>query len=803
MTIYKQASQPVSIRVADLLQRMTTEEKVAQLGAQWLILSQDGNHQERELEMGQKSQSRTLAQKLQYGLGQITRPLGTTTVNADEGVKALNQLQKFLVEETRLGIPAIPHEECLVGLMSQGATLYPSSLNYGHTWNPELIEQVADDIGRQVRMVGVKQGLAPVLDVSRDVRWGRTEETLGEDPYHTGIIATSYVKGLQGPKRDIYATLKHYVAHSASEGARNHAPVNLGFRELNDTFMLPFEMAVKLGKAGSVMPAYHDIDGEPCHASKHLLTDVLREQWGFDGLVVADYGGIELLASHHAIADSPISAAALAFNSGLDIELPDDKCSERVLEAIEQGLISTDKLDEIVSRILKTKFELGLFEQPYTQVPTESLSNSASEKLAYQVASESAVLLKNDGILPLSNKRKIAVIGATADDPLALLGGYSFPVHLILNDQQSQGAELDSLLTAFQHQFDDVHYHKGCDILNDRQANAPVFPGDVDLAVAQSMTSPISQDSSHISGVLSVAKASDAVVVCVGDLAGLFQTGTIGEGSDTDTLALPGVQQELLDTLLDSGVPVIVLVTGGRPYQLGRAEGEASAILYGWAPGQEGARALVDIITGKVNPSGRLTVSIPKNVGAVPYFYNHKLKSAGTPIAYHFGSAYNFGFGLSYTTFDYSQFELQRDTLSMSDDVTVSVTVTNTGEFDGCEVVQVYVRDKLCSVVKPVKELKGFHKVNLQAGQSKKLTFTIPVDMLNFTNGFGQRVVEGGDFDIMIGRSSNQIEYQAVVNVDKGTHVLPKYWRMTACCVESDCLESLDQTQGQAELEMS
>ncbi|GAL11579.1 beta-xylosidase [Vibrio astriarenae] len=697
MTIYKNPNYSTQERVADLLSQMTLEEKVAQLGAQWLLLDEHGNHSERELEMTSNAEQKTVKEKLKYGLGQITRPLGTHVVTPKQGVEALNQLQKYLVEETRLGIPAMSHEECLVGLMAKEATLYPSSLNYGHTWNPELIEQAAEDIGRQARAVGAKQGLAPVLDVSRDVRWGRTEETLGEDPYHVGVMSSHYVKGLQGPKRDLLATLKHYVGHSASEGARNHAPVNLGFKELNDTFMLPFEMAVKLANAGSVMPAYHDIDGEPCHSSHYLLTEVLREQWGFDGLIVADYGGVDLLKAHHAVAQDSTEAAALAFNAGLDVELPDDACSNKLHQALELGLMTHDKLDEIVSRILTFKFDLGLFENPYTAVPSEAIHNEHSTKTAYQVASESIVLLKNDGTLPLTRSQSVALLGATADDPLALLGGYSFPVHLILSGDESTERVAKSIKEALAERIPSLQYAKGCDILTQRHANAPVFPGDVDMAVAQASESPVSMDTSLIESAVHAARNSDVAVVCVGDLAGLFQTGTVGEGSDADSLDLPGVQQQLIDQVLDTGKRVVVLVTGGRPYNLGRAEEEAAAIVYGWAPGQEGANAIADVLLGDVNPSGKLTVSIPKNVGAVPYFYNHKLKSAGTPIAYHFGSKYNFGHGLSYSEFKYSNFQVANAEVSASDTIIVSCDLTNTSSRDGAEVVQLY--SAMCSLL--------------------------------------------------------------------------------------------------------
>ncbi|CAG18892.1 glycoside hydrolase family 3 N-terminal domain-containing protein [Photobacterium profundum] len=783
MDTYKNPKAPTHQRVTDLLSRMNLDEKIAQMGAQWLILHEDGAHEDRDLEMADTQVKKPVDERLKHGLGQITRPLGTHSVSMTHGVIALNTLQQYLVEETRLGIPAISHEECLVGLMAKGATLFPSSLSYGHTWNPTLIEAVGCEIGKQVKSVGAQQGLAPVLDVSRDVRWGRTEETLGEDPYHVGVLATRYVQGLQGTDRSLLATLKHYVGHSFSEGARNHAPVHLGFKELNDTFMLPFEMAIKLGNAGSVMPAYHDIDNEPCHASHYLLTEVLRNQWGFDGLIVADYGGVELLHSHHAVARNKTEAAALAFNAGLDIELPDDTCADTLTEAIDRGLISESKIDEIVARILTHKFELGLFERPYTELPANSLPSQAARKLAYQVASESVVLLKNDGILPLKKGAQIALLGATADDQLALLGGYSFPVHLILSSLNNTDKVLKTLKEAFIERFKHVGYEKGCDILTERHSNAPVFPGDVDMAINQQLTSPISQDCSRIAATDAVIRDGNVVVVCVGDLAGLFQTGTVGEGSDTDSLDLPGVQQALIDHALDSGKPVVVLVTGGRPYNLGRAEEEASAIVYGWAPGQEGADAIADIMVGKVNPSGKLTVSIPKSAGAVPYYYNHKLKSGGTPIAYHFGSKYNFGFGLSYTQFEYSNIVIANPVVDHTGTIEISLHITNTGECCGADVIQLYVRDKFSSSVRPIRELKGFAKVTLAVKTYRKVTFMLPVDMLNFTNNHHQRVVEAGDFDIMIGHSSSDIVFTGTVLVEGETRVLPANWRML-CDVE-------------------
>ena len=339
--LYRDSGRSPEERATDLLSRMTFEEKVAQMHALWLILSEDGKHRPRNDDFTGGTDPEAVRQALGRGLGQISRALGSHGVDAKTGVRALNRLQKFLVEETRLGIPVMSHEECLVGLMARGATMFPSALAYGATWNPDLIEKAAAAIGREARSVGCHQGLAPVLDVSRDVRWGRTEETFGEDPYLIGVLGTRFVRGLQGEKRDLLATLKHFAGHSFSEGARNHAPVHLGWRELNDTFLLPFEMAVKQANAGSVMPAYHDVDNESVHASRHLLTTVLRDEWGFDGIIVADYIGISLLYQHHNLARDRAEAAALAFNAGLDIELPADDCAAHLADAVERGLISS------------------------------------------------------------------------------------------------------------------------------------------------------------------------------------------------------------------------------------------------------------------------------------------------------------------------------------------------------------------------------------------------------------------------------------------------------------------------------
>ncbi|MBC8728706.1 glycoside hydrolase family 3 N-terminal domain-containing protein [Paraburkholderia sp. UCT2] len=784
--LYRNPAAAVEERVADLLARMTLDEKIAQLHAAWLKLSADGNHKARSIDFAQSANQITVDEILQHGLGQITRPLGTHTVDPKEGVRALNELQRKMVEDTRLGIPVMSHEECLVGLMIKDATLFPSPLNYAATWNPRLVGEVGTIIGEQARSIGCHQGLAPVLDVSRDPRWGRTEETLGEDPYLVGVLACHYVKGLQGEQRDLLATLKHFVGHSASEGGRNHAPVHVGPRELNDVFMLPFEMAVKLANAGSVMPAYHDVDGVPCHGDRALLHDTLREKWGFDGLVVADYAGVDLLFSHHAVARDSASAAALAFNAGLDVELPGHECAVHLKEALERNEISEATIDTAVSRVLRVKFQLGLFENPYVDPERVDVKSATAGDTAYQVALESAVLLRNQGdVLPLDahGPDKIAVIGPTADDPLALLAGYSFPVHLINSGEQST-ASIATPLRSLRALLGDerVIHAQGCDIIKERRAGAPVFPGDVslDLTGDAHCDELISKDTDGIAGAVEAARQAGVALVFVGDLAGLFQSGTVGEGSDTDSLDLPGVQQALLQAVVDSGTPTVVVMTGGRPYNLGGLEDRIAAQIMAFAPGERGAEALADLLVGRANFSGRLPLSVPKSAGAVPYVYNHRLKSAGTPIAYHFGCRYPFGFGLGYTQFRYGDLALAHSEVSIENGtIGLSFTVDNIGARDGTEIVQIYVRDRHASVARPVRELKAFARVPLAAGASARVRVKLPVDMLNFTDACGERIVEPGDFDLLVGSSSRDIHLSGTVAVaGSATRTLERNWRM-------------------------
>lgn len=781
--VYKDPSQPIEKRVADLLGRMTVEEKIAQMHALWLILSPDGNHQVRTDEFTGASDPETLPLLLSRGLGQITRPLGTRAIDPVNGVRALNRLQKFLCEETRLGIPVMSHEECLSGLMISGATLFPSPLAYGATWNPELIEAVGRIIGEEARSVGCHQALAPVLDIARDARWGRTEETFGEDPYLAGLLGANYVRGIQGEKRDLLATLKHFAGHSLPEGGRNHATVNVGWRELYDTFLLPLEMGVKLGKAASVMPAYHDVDGEPCHSSHRLLTTLLRGEWGFDGLVVADYIGISLLYQHHGVATDAADAAALSFNAGLDVELPGDDCAKYLKTALDRGRIDMATIDAIVSRSLAEKMRIGLFEKPYADEGAIRLQSPEALEISRKVAEQAVVILDNDGTLPLKAGAKIALIGPTADDPLALLGDYTFPVHLIAKDETEDTRNVVTPRAAFEAVYGkaQISYAKGCYILEERRFGAPVFPGDVSDSTSIDQTSSLSTRLDLIPEAVAAAQAAEVALVCVGDLSGIFQTGTVGEGSDVDTLDLPGVQQQLLEAVVATGTPTVVVITSGRPYNLGGLEKKIAAQVMAFFGGQEGGTALVNVLSGAVEPSGRLTISVPRSAGAAPYFYNHKFKSSGTPIARHFGSQYPFGHGLGYTTFAFEDITIADSAVPVAGGVvSVEFTIRNTGARRGIAVPQLYTRQMLTSVVRPVKELRAFGKIDLESGETKRVVFEVPTDMLAFTGPDMQRAIEPGQIEIMIGASSADIRLRSVIELAGQRHPVSGQWRMVS-----------------------
>ena len=726
---YLNPSLPVEKRVEDLLKRMTLKEKVAQL------CSIPAN----ALFEGKRFSVEKARSILADGIGQITRLAGDHVLKLKprEVAEAANAIQRFLIEESRLHIPAIIHEECLSGLMAWGGTTFPQAIGLASTWNPDLVEKVASTIRRQMRAVGAHQGLAPVLDVARDPRWGRVEETYGEEPYLVASMGVSYVRGLQGEdwKSRVLATPKHFAAHGFPEGGRNCAPVHVGVREFREVFLLPFEAAVRVAGALSIMSAYHDIDGVPCTASKTLLTDILRGEWGFQGIVVSDYGAIHMLHSFHMIASDLKQAAVKALEAGVDVELPMAQCyMEPLLEALKDGLISEATVDVAVSRVLRIKFLLGLFENPYVDVEEASkvFDVVQDRSLALQAARESIVLLKNNGILPLSKSiDSIAVIGPNAAEARNLLGDYSYTAHLSL---EKPAVEVISILEGIRAKVSTttkVYYAQGCGISDYSKAG--------------------------FKEALEAAGKSSVIVAVMGERSGLSKLDVSGEGRDRDDISLPGVQEELLEALLELGKPVILILVNGRPLTLSRIVDQCAAIVEAWLPGEEGGRAVADVLFGDYNPSGRLPVTFPRSSGQIPLYSAMKPSSIRNYVFTEAKPLFPFGHGLSYTEFEYSSLKIAPERVEPDGEVSISCSIKNIGRLKGDEVVQVYVRDEYASVARPAKELKGFKKISLEPGEVKRVSFKISMDQLAFYDEHMRLVVEPGFFKVMVGRSSEDI----------------------------------------------
>lgn len=736
---FRDPSLSVERRADDLLARMTPEEKVAQLGSVWLTLDPASG----DFAPFQGMFMRTPVdqrERMRHGIGHVTRPFGSRPVAPRDGAHALNAFQRWLIETTRLGVPAIAHEEALTGFMTEGATQFPSPLNFGATWNPALIRRVADAIRRQMRAVGTHQALAPVADVARDARWGRIEETVGEDPFLVGAIVSAYVAGLQGDdlREGIVATLKHFCGYSGSEGGRNFAPLHAGPRELADVFLLPFEMAVKTAGAQSVMNAYQEIDGIPCAASRFLLTETLRERWGFGGVVVADYFAVRMLHQLHRVTETPAQSAVAALRAGLDVELPMTECYQPgLLEALARGDVDLATIDCAVRRVLRMKLALGIFERPYADVEAIELDRPEERALARQVAEESIVLLANDGVLPLAESgARIAVIGPNAADPMALFGNYSFQNHVASHFRDRAIAPAPTVLDALRARFGAarVVHAEGCRILD--------APGQ------------LSQDRSGIDAAAALAREADVAVLVLGDKAGHFRTGTVGEGTDASELSLPGVQPELVEAVLATGTPTVVVLVNGRPFDLARIAGRAAAIVLAWFPGQDGAAAIAAVLAGDVNPSGKTTLGFARGAGAMPRTHDARRLSEGVPPLPAHAPVFPFGHGLSYTRFEYEALAIEPAQIPTDGEVSVRFRVRNAGARDGVEIAQLYLSDPVASVTRPLHELRGFARVALAAGEAARVELRIPADLCAFTGADLARIVEPGRIEVAIGASS-------------------------------------------------
>lgn len=738
-------------RTEKLITEMTLDEKLAQIGSCWMY----------DLQTSGELDQNKMAMKLNHGIGQITRLAGVTTYDPLDAVKASNILQKFLVENTRLGIPAIIHEECCSGVNMLGGTTFPQMLGLASTFMPELAEKMTTTIREQMLAIGARQGLAPVLDIARDPRWGRVEETFGEDPMLVSHFGVAYIKGLQTANlsQGVMATGKHFFGHSMSEGGLNCAPVHMGMREAYDVLLVPFQAAIRDAGLASIMNAYPEFDGEVVAASRRILTELLREKLGFNGVVVSDYEAVIMLHNFHYVAVDPSYAAGLALNAGIDVELPTTVCYGNPLKAaLEKGEIDLSLIDVAVKRHVTKKFELGLFENPYVDAGRvlEVFETPEQRMLAREIARQSIVLLKNDGLLPLKKTiNTLAVIGPNANSARNQLGDYSYASmsqllqYQALTDPAIEKVDLDHL------------FNRGIQVSTVLNGIHSAVSPQTKVLYAQGCDN-LSDDVSGFEKAVKVAEQSDAIVLVLGDYSGLVPSCTTGETRDSADLRLPGLQEELAKAIITTGKPVAAVLINGRPYAISWLAETANAILEAWLPGEEGGAAIAEILFGDANPGGKLPISFPRTAGQIPIFYNKKasgMKSHwyGDYVSEKVTPLYPFGHGLSYTTFEYDELEISKQQATSGEQVDISLQVRNSGTVVGEEVIQLYIRDPYASTPRPVKELKGYQRVRLHPGEQVMITFHLLVDQLAFYNNDLELVLEEGQIEVMVGSSSADI----------------------------------------------
>ncbi|MGD0355142.1 MAG: glycoside hydrolase family 3 N-terminal domain-containing protein [Dehalococcoidia bacterium] len=758
--IYRDPAHSIEERTDDLLSRMNVDEKIAQLGGIWAM----------QLLHNSKFSERLAGELINNGIGQICRAGVGTTLSPEKIISYVNNVQHFLMENTRLGIPAIVHEECLNGFNAKQATIFPQIIGMGSTWDPVLIGEMAAVIRKQMVAAGIRQGLSPVLDIARDPRWGRIEETYGEDPYLTAEMGIAYVRALQGPdiKRGIVSTLKHFIGYGKSEGGLNHAPADIPQRMLREVYLYPFERVIKEAGALSIMNAYNEIDGIPCASSEELLTRILRDEWGFEGIVVSDYYAVVMLFRNHRIAATREDAAKLALRAGIDQELPNQDCmTEAFKNEVKSARFPVSLIDRSVRRVLKLKFMLGLFEEPYTERNDTCKVFDIPEhrNLALEAARESIVLLKNSGnILPLDKGiKKLAVIGPNADNPRNQLGDYTYPAHAqvmgmtafsINCEMPPEEVQPDkmtvpvvSVLEGIKKKVSpscDVIYARGCELGSD--------------------------STEGFARAVEAAGSAEAVVMVMGGKSGLTPECTCGEMRDRTTLGLPEVQQQLIRAVCDTGKPVILVIIDGRPVAFDWIAEKVPAIVEAWLPGEEGGNAVADILFGDYNPGGKLPISFPRDIGQLPVYYGLKPTGGksqfwGEYVDSCTGPLFEFGFGLSYTEYLYRNLRIKPHRIPRDGKVKILADITNTGKKDGAEVVQLYINDVVASITRPIKELKSFHRIDIKAGQTRKVEFEIQGRELAFYDKSMKPTVEPGVFKVMIGASSRDIRLEGYFEV--------------------------------------
>ncbi len=739
--LYLNPDVPVEQRVTDLLSRMTLEEKIAQTQAfnkKNLITDEQG-----------KFSPEKAKEILHFGVGEITR--ASERRKPKEAAMLANGIQEFLTKNTRLGIPAIVHEESLHGFMAPGATSFPQAIALASTWDVELVHEVFTAAAAEIRARGGHQALTPVLDVARDPRWGRTEETYGEDPYLVSRMGVACVTGFQGKgpiidNQHVIATPKHFAVHGQPESGTNIAPGNYSERVIREVFLPSFEAAITEAGAMSVMASYNEIDGVPSNANPWLLGQILRREWGFQGFVVSDYESISELQTVHHIASDLATCAKKALEAGVDIELPEVECYGTLAEQIKNGVIAEETLDKAVARILRAKFLRGLFEAPYVDAEAvERVTNTSDRRaLALQAARKAIILLKNQGnLLPLDRKgiKSIAVIGPNA--AICHLGGYS-----------EEPGKTVSILEGIRRKVNGsiiVQYAEGCKITANDRGWQGWWIDNIEVP------NPV-EDGNRIKQAVEVAKSAARVILVLGGNEETCREADPGHLGDRDSLDLLGKQNELVKAILDTRKPTVVFLINGRPLSINYVAENVAAVLEGWYLGEETGTAVADVLFGDYNPGGRLPITVPRSVGQLPSFYNYKPSARRGYLFDDITPLFPFGYGLSYSTFKYTNLKVSPDRVGPNGKTTVSVDVTNTGKVSGDEVVQLYIRDRVSSVTRPVKELKGFRRINLSPGQTTTVEFVLTPKDLSFLNYEMERVVEPGEFDIMVGPNSANLQ---------------------------------------------
>ena len=763
LPLYKNSRVAVGARVRDLLSQMTLEEKASQMMCIWQEKSRALVDAQGNFDLVRAR----VAFKAGHGIGQVGRPSDTAAnpPNSSNGRDArqtaelTNAIQRFFIENSRLGIPVIFHEECLHGHAAKGATSFPQPISLAATFNPGLVERLYAMAAAETGLRGAHQALTPVLDVARDPRWGRVEETFGEDPYLVSRLGVAAVRGFQGDgsfedKRRLIATLKHFVAHGQPESGMNCAPVNASPRVLRETFMYPFQKAVQEGGAISVMASYNEVDGVPSHANRWLLKDVLRDEWGFKGFVVSDYYGI--LELHHKphthghfVAKDKAEACALAVKAGVNIEFPEPDCYLHLVDLVRRKILKESEVDELVAPILYWKFKLGLFDNPYVDPDAahQFVGCEENRAIALEAARESITLLKNEGgLLPLNPKRlkTIAVIGPNADR--VLLGGYSGVPRQFVSVLDGVRARAGDQMR--------VVYSEGCKIT----ADGGSWQGDkVGL-------SDQAADRRLIAAAVKVAKQAEVIVLCIGcNEQGAREAWNVKHLGDRTSLDMLGRQDDLARAMLETGKPVVVLLFNGRPLSINYVAANVPAICECWYLGQECGHAVADVLFGDYNPGGKLPVSIPRSVGHLPVYYSHKPSARRGYLFDQATPLFPFGFGMSYTTFELGNLRLAKNRIRPNQSTRVRVDIKNTGSRKGTETVQLYIRDQFSSVSRPVMELKGFAKVSLEPGETRTVTLDITPESLACYDINMDYTVEPGEFDIMVGCSSRAADLQKVV----------------------------------------